>query len=224
VTTPADADLATLYRDTRERLSELVLGLDDAALTTPVPACPGWSVSDVMSHLLAIVEDVTAGSLTGPPTDAQTAEQVARRRGTPVADVVETWRALAPPFEELVARARVWPAVLDVAAHEQDVRGALRRPGARDTQVVRLGAERLVSLLRPPVRLRVRCEDAEWSLGPDDGEAPELVLRTTRFDAFRWRLGRRSRSQVLALDWSGDPAPVLDGLCIFGPSPTGIVE
>ncbi len=61
------ADLAWLYRDTRERLTSLVSGLDEAALAAPVPTCPGWRVRDVVAHLAAIVEDALAGRLTGPP-------------------------------------------------------------------------------------------------------------------------------------------------------------
>ncbi len=216
--------MAQLYRDTRERLSDLVLGLNSSQLVTPVPACPGWLVSDVMSHLLAVTEDVMAGRLTKPPTSAETAAQVARHRGTPVATVIETWAKLAPPFEELIGSAAVWPAVVDVAAHEQDIRGALGRPGARDTDVVKISAERLVTGMQPSVPIRVVCEDFEARTGPKDVEQPGLVLRTTRFEAFRWRLGRRSRSQVLDLDWSADPGLVIDELFVFGPSPSDILE
>jgi uncharacterized protein (TIGR03083 family) len=219
-----EADLAQLYRDTRERLSELVLGLDNSELAAPVPACPGWSVSDVVYHLLAVVEDVMAGRLTGPPSDAETAAQIARHRGTQVPAAIDTWAELAPPFEELIQFAVVWPAVLDVATHEQDIRGALGRPGARDTEVVRLGAERLVAMMEPSLPVRVVCEDFDVRVGPDETEDPELVLHTTRFDTMRWRLGRRSRSQLQELDWSGDPTPILDQLFIFGPSATDILE
>lgn len=224
VTALPEVDLGRLYRDTRERLSALVLGLDDSELATPVPSCPGWSVSDVMRHLLGVVEDVMAGRLTKPPSDAETAGQVARHGRTPLPAVVERWATLAPPFEELIGGAAVWPAVMDVAAHEQDIRGALGRPGARDAEVVRAGAQRLVALMRPSVPLRVVCEDFEVLVGPEDPDHAELVLRTTRFETFRWRLGRRSRSQVHAFDWSGNPEPVIDQLFIFGPSPTDIVE
>lgn len=219
-----EADLAALYRDTRERVSGFVVRLDDSELAAPVPACPGWSVTDVMYHLLSVVEDVMAGRLAKPPSDAETAAQVARHRGTPVRALVETWAELAPPFEELIAGATVWPAVLDVATHEQDIRGALGRPGARDSEVVRKGAERLVASMQPSVPLRVVCEDFEARLGPENASLPELLLRTTRFDTFRWRFGRRSRSQLEAFDWSGDPAPVIDQLFIFGPSPADIIE
>jgi hypothetical protein len=142
----------------------------------------------------------------------------------PVPLVVETWGDLAPSFEELIGRAVVWPAVLDLATHEQDIRGALGRPGARDSEAVWVGAERLVTTMQSSVPMRVVCEDFEARVGPEDVADPELLLRTTRFETLRWRLGRRSRSQVQRFDWSRDPAPVIDQLFIFGPSLTDIVE
>ena len=224
MTATPDVDLARLYRDTRERLSDLLIGLDGDQLSAPVPATPGWSVSDVVRHLLAVAEDVMAGRLTRPPSDDETAAQVARHGDTAVPVLVETWAALAPQFEQLVGAARVWPAVLDVATHEQDIRGALDRPGARESDVVRIGSERLLNLLQPPCPLHVACEDIEIRVGPEGTSGPELLLRTTRFDAFRWRMGRRSPEQLRALDWSSDPGPVIDDLCIFGPAVADVVE
>ena len=224
MTPPSEADLGLLYRGTRERLAGLVLGLDEAQLATPVPACPGWLVSDVIYHLLSVVEDVMAGRLTRPPTDAETSEQVARHRGRALPEAVEMWAEMAPAFEDLIAGARVWPAVMDVASHEQDIRGALGIPGSRDNEVVRLGAERLVTMMQPSQPIRIVCEDFEARVGPDSETDQELLLRTNRFETFRWRMGRRSRSQVKGFDWSGDPTPVFDELFVFGPSPADIVE
>ena len=164
-------DLAQLYRNTRERLTALVAGLDEQALATPVPACPGWQVQDVVAHLAAIVEDALAGRLTGPPSEAETAVQVARYKGRPMLQTLDGW---------------------------------------------------LLQGLRTPVPVRITVEDAEFRIGPSGD--PVLGLRTTRFEAFRWRMGRRSRDQLAALDWSGDPAPVLDHLVVFGPARTDIIE
>ena len=44
------------------------------------------------------------------------------------------------------------------------------------------------------------------------------MLRTNRFEAFRWRLGRRS-SHFANLDWTGDAAPVFDHLVVVRPGP-----
>src|SRR6266571_5168459 len=143
-------DLAGMYRETRER---------------------------VTGHLAAIPEDALAGRLTGPPSEAETAVQVERFRGRPMARTLAGWTDLAPRFEEIVAAFDVVPAVIDVASHEQDIRGAVGQPGARDTEVIR--------------------ELAGWLL---------------------------TRSQLAALDWSGDPVPVLDHLVVFGPAVADVIE
>lgn len=214
-----EPDLAQLYRDTRERVTALVSTLDDAALRTDVAACPGWQVRDVLAHLAAITEDAVAGRLTGPPTDEQTAEQVARFAHRDLTQILGVWDANATQFEELASALKVWPAVIDVTSHEHDIRTAVGRPGARDTESVWQCAELLLSGLQAPAGLRIAVEDAEFG-----ADGAELELRTTRFEVLRWRMGRRSRPQLAALDWSGDPAPVLDHLVVFGPATTDIIE
>lgn len=215
-------DLSVLYCGTHARLAALVATLDEAALVMPVPACPGWSVQDVVAHELAITEDALAGRLAGPPTEEQTAAQVARFRGHDIRDMLAAWAITAPQFGDIAAALEVWPAVIDIVSHEQDIRGALGRRGARDTEAVRVCTDVLLAYLAPPVPMRVRVEDAEFRAGPDDGA--ELGLATCRFEALRWRMGRRSRAQLAALDWTGDPAPVLDHLAVFGPAAGDIIE
>ena len=222
---PADAldrDLPRLYRDTRVRVGSLVSVVDDAGLGARVPACPAWSVRDVVAHLAAVAGDVVAGRLTGPPSEEETAAQVARFAGQPLADVLARWAAIAPEFEHLIGEFQVRAAVIDIASHEHDIRGAIGRPGARDAEVVWRSAGWLLTGLRPPVPLRVVVEDAQFRLGPGGGT--ELRLTTSRFEAFRWRMGRRSRAQLAALDWSGDPAAVIDHLVVFGPAAHDVVE
>ena len=224
-TSTAGPDLARLYAGTRDRVLTLVTGLSETGQAAPVPACPGWSVRDVLAHLAAIAGDASTGLLAGPPDDAETAVQVARFAGRDLAQILAAWEAAAPAFGQLIASARLWPAVIDVASHEHDIRGALGVPGARDSEAVTECASRLLRWLRPAVPLRVIVEDGEWQVGPDNtGLQPCLTLTTTRFEAFRWRMGRRSRAQLAALDWSGDPAPVLGQLTVFGPAATDVIE
>ena len=90
----------------------------------------------------------------------------------------------------------------------------------------------LLSWLDVPATLRVSTEDGEYLVGPAQHQpgcpqlsrGRELTLATSRFEAFRWRMGRRSRAQLAALAWSGDPAPVLDHLAVFGPASSDVIE
>ena len=214
--------MASLYQETRERIVELVSGLDVAAWSTPVAACPGWSVRDVVVHLVAVADDWVGGRLAGPPTDEESAAQIARFSGFDVAEILTAWTDAAARLDHLADTAGIAPPLGDVTCHEHDVRAALGQPGARDSAAVWYSSDKLLSMLRTPVPLRVTVEDAQYRSGPDDGA--EILLRTTRFEALRWRTGRRSRAQLAAMDWSGDPSPVVDHLYLFGPADTDIIE
>jgi uncharacterized protein (TIGR03083 family) len=214
--------MASLYQETRERIVELVSGLDVAACSTPVAACPGWSVRDVVAHLVAVADDWVGGRLAGPPTDEESAAQIARFSGFDVAEILTAWTDAAARLDHMADTAGIAPPLGDVTCHEHDVRAALDRPGARDSAAVWYSSDKLLATLRTPVPLRVTVEDAQYRSGPDDGA--EILLRTTRFEALRWRTGRRSRAQLAAMEWSGDPTPVIDQLYMFGPAEADLIE
>jgi hypothetical protein len=223
VTDPdAPVDLSLIYRESRARLTELLGGVDDAK-AVPVPCCPAWSAHDVLCHLVAVAEDILAGALTGPPPDDVTAAQVARRADKATGAVLNEWTAVGPQVDELLAATPVWPLAVDALTHEHDVRGAVGDRGARDDQAVQISAYWLLRRLDPPVALAIECDPDRIDVGPE-GDAPGLQLTTDSFEAFRFRLGRRSRGQLAAMRWSGDPGPVLDRLTIFGPSLVDINE
>ena len=213
---------ARCYQDSRERIVALLDGLDDAELHTAVPACPGWSVLDVVAHLAAVADDWGQGRLTGAPTDEETAAQIARFEGQDLAHIVASWATAAVHLDHLAETAGTEPPVGDITSHEHDLRGALGRPGARDSEAVWFTSDRLLRDLRTPAALRVKVEDAEYRSGPDGGD--EIRLRTTRFEALRWRTGRRSRAQLGAMNWSCDPSPIVDHLYMFGPADTDLLE
>ncbi|HEU5332287.1 MAG TPA: maleylpyruvate isomerase family mycothiol-dependent enzyme [Actinocrinis sp.] len=209
------------YHDARLRIAALVEDLPPEARAAPVPACPGWEVRDVVAHLAGVAEDAVTGRLTGPPTESQTAEQVDRCRALSCEVVLERWALAAPGFERRIGAAQIWPAVVDVLSHEHDIRGAVGRPGARDVPAVRAVTDLLLRF-KPPVPMTIEVEDSTFRLG--DPAADALALRTSRWEALRWRTGRRSRAQLAAMDWSRDPGPVLDHLAFFGPAGADVVE
>ena len=217
-------DLGSLYRDIRLRVSELVAGLDAETLAAFAPACPEWAVRDVLAHVVAIAEDAVSGRLAGLPDDEFTAGQVARMGPVPVPELLDRWSAAGPAFEQGIAAMGIWPAVVDAATHEQDIRGAVGAPGARQCAAITLGIGRLLNGLDLPVPVQIVTEDSSYLVGPGTDAEP-LVLTTTRFEAFRWRMGRRSPDQLAAMAWSAPPpAAVLKALPMFGPSIADVHE
>ncbi|MHC9296092.1 maleylpyruvate isomerase family mycothiol-dependent enzyme [Mycobacterium sp. LTG2003] len=209
------------YQETKDRIGALV-SESDALWDTAVAACPGWSVRDVLAHMTAVAEDWVSGRLAGAPTDEQTAAQVARFKAFDAAGILTAWNDAAAELARRADTDGLKPPLGDVVVHEHDIRAALGRPGARDSAAARDVSDQLLAMLRTPVPLVVTVEDAEYRSGPDAGS--ELRLDTTRFEALRWRTGRRSRAQLAAMAWSGDPTPVLDSLYLFGPANTDLIE
>src|SRR4051812_2600102 len=96
------AEIAAAYEGCRERIGSLVSELDAQRAATPVPACPDWSVHDVVAHLVGVVDDVLAGRLDGVATEPWTAAQVDSRRDRSISELVSEWSALAAGFSSLI--------------------------------------------------------------------------------------------------------------------------
>lgn len=207
-------DHAALYDAARDRVVGL---LDGADLAAPVAACPGWSVLDLVAHLAGglgcfVRRDFDAGGY------ANHGERtVHERRGLPLAALLAEWednRASAGPMFDTPTGAIC---VAEIVSHEHDIRAALGRPGSRDDPGVRAG---LVGPLGA-IDQRLRADGAPAVAVVVDGERrvlgdgePTSTLRAGPFELLRVIGGRRSRRQVAALDWDGEPRP--EALTIFG--------
>lgn len=223
-------DRGALYRGVRERVTALARELTPDQQAAPVPACPGWTVRDVLAHLAGVTADATSANMAGAPGPAWTAAQVDARRGRSVEAILDEWNRLGPGFEAVLSapgEGLIDAAVIDAASHEQDVRNAIGRPGARDNEAIVWAAGRLArrtanafaAAALPPVLLVT--ENGEQVLGEG---SPTATWRTSRYELFRSVLGRRSRDQVAAT-WDGaDPNPYLDLLFVFGPADAHVVE
>jgi uncharacterized protein (TIGR03083 family) len=216
-----DADAGAHYRVARLRLTELLADQPDELWASPVPACPGWDVRGAVAHMLGNIEDAMAGRLTGPPTDAQVAEQVARHRDGPPVALLDEWADAASTFEDLVSQARIWPVAIDVLTHEQDIRGAIDEPGVRESETMRLAA-RMMTDVELPVTLTFDLGDERLTTKGAGG--PTHTLATNAFEITRIRLGRRSPAQVAAMPWEPALAEVPPQLFIFGPRTTPLEE
>lgn len=180
-----------------------------------VPGCPEWRVRDVVAHVAGLTTDVLAGNLEAYGSEAWTSRQVEDRRDTPIEDVIAEWLEGADRYDALLeANPGFLPMITtaDLVTHEQDLRAAVDRPGARDVEGVRIGVKTYVGRLRDAMKdlppLRINAEGfRDFMVG--QGE-PAASVSAETFEMFRALGGRRSRAQVLAYDWEGDPEPFLD--------------
>jgi uncharacterized protein (TIGR03083 family) len=204
-------DTTAAYRGVRERICELAEGADgDLA----VPACPGWTVRDLLAHLTGVGDDLLNGRLDGVGTDPWTEAQVARRRDASLEEVVAEWQGIAGALDEALDAIGGAPEqlVFDTATHEHDLRQALDRPGARDSDAVAIGLGWVLPRWQEASSggagpLRLVAGDHDVTAG--DGEAIATV-ELEPFEAVRALTGRRSATQLASYAWTGDPAAFVD--------------
>lgn len=113
-------------------------------------------------------------------------------------------------------------ATFDLGCHLHDVRHALGRPGDREAPITRLAFSLARGWLGQRLEraglgtLRLVAPERSWDLGTGE---PAAAVAAPAFELFRSISGRRSRDQLLALDWVGEPEPFLQLLSPY-PLPT----
>jgi uncharacterized protein (TIGR03083 family) len=213
-------DYADEYAACRGRVRQLLADCDDAMAATTVPTCPDWSVHDLCAHLAGVPAALVARE-NPPPGDNQpwVDRQVAERADRTVAELLDEWDAVGPAFERIMRKVpRAFGGlVYDVVAHEHDLRGALGRPGARDSDGVWASLEVLAGMVADdlarhgpvPGTVRLQAGDRRWVLGSG---APEVSLEADPWELGRLLGSRRSRAQLLSAGWEGDVEPFLGAL------------
>jgi len=139
----AEDNLASQYEQTRARIVALVTdtgpGTAAGSASAAVPACPGWTVRDVLAHVTALYADVMAGNIAGAGTDKWTAAQVEARRGRTVDDILAEWDDAGPRLAAMLDDFPGWyghQVVADLTVHEHDILGAIDRSGERRSPAV----------------------------------------------------------------------------------------
>lgn len=164
------------------------------------------------------------------------ARQVRERAAVSVAELVDEWGSASPVLWSMFRGERpaapfpispdVAPSVAmnDVVVHEGDVRAALGLGPAPETTALSLAVANYSFMAAVKVQsaglpaLRLRYDDREKVIGAGD---PVATLTGSRHDLVRVLASRRSREQILAMEWVGDPAPYVDLLPAYGVVVTG---
>ena len=225
---------AWAYEEGLAELCTLLEGLDDDALATVVPACPGWSVGDLLAHLAGVAEDAVRGGYFAGATEAWREPALAEAREAWTADHVDRLadRTLDGLLRHLRHHGARWVTALrrgsgapldgpawvvpapaaDLAVHLGDLREAVGAPPDPGGAPARFGFaayrdwlhQRLVEEGLPPIRL----DDGEhrWTVG---GGEPAGSVTAPTDELFRMITGRRSASRIRGYGWTTDPTPYL---------------
>ncbi|HYP24613.1 MAG TPA: maleylpyruvate isomerase family mycothiol-dependent enzyme, partial [Actinomycetota bacterium] len=113
------------YSATRRSVIELVSGLSDEDAGERVPACPDWSVRDLVAHLTGIAVDATKGELEGVGSPEWTQRQVDERKSMPLDDLLAQWEEAGSQIDgalEYFPKAAASLFVGDTVTHEHDIR------------------------------------------------------------------------------------------------------
>jgi len=223
---PADA-----YRDAMHAIIARVE--DNEAADAPCPACPGWTVRDVVAHVSHLAADAAADSLpTAVMQEAVGAREVATREAAAhdrdrylEAGVQDrrslTWADLVAGWKEACETAgdRLEPVTGDAVVHLLDIDAALGIMADEAPHVLTAGIRAAHQLQRshyravglPPVRWRAYDLDIEVG-------APEGPLVT---GASSWLLrsaaGRQTRHDAdRHLDWGGAHEPTRAAFALYG--------
>lgn len=224
------------YKAGQQRVTAFVADRDPDVV---VPACPDWSVTDVIRHLAGISADATNLVFEGFASDAWTDAQVSSRRSMTLEEVLAEWSTTIDAAVETFGKAeeldipdtinsamgpmpkRVLSAtaVSDILHHEFDIRNAFGDTSGRDLLEVHLMAGGHVRSLRPYFAMRglqtIRVESTDagdgWNIGRD---VPVAIGRASSFEILRAIGGRRTRAEMLAWDWQGDPERFIDAMVL----------
>jgi uncharacterized protein (TIGR03083 family) len=233
-------DLGTAYTEIQDRL--IATARDPGIQEVPVPACPAWTVRDVVGHVGGLARDAVHGTLptldlldqwrdesVAAARDDLTDAHVTRARELTFGEVVEEWRRTTHMLMPILRGITAFPGsppfgmdailVTDLWVHDTDVGGALGRPRPVEEPATSVAlaayafgvAVRVQELGLPAFAVRY----GEKLRLVGEG-TPAAMVTADRYELVRMFAGRRSRGQIAAMNWNGDPTPYLSIIPAYG--------
>ncbi len=191
------------YRQVRRNVLDVLSAARDEE-DPAVPACPGWTVRDLLAHLTGSAA-LAIGRMSGWP-----ATHPSSSAGMGVAELLEAWERLGAEVELLLSESSGRAGnllVTDAFTHELDIRYAVgaELPGdhpafAGGFEVLATGFAAAVTAHALPA-LRLSTGGTQWTVG--EGE-PVATVTAHRYDLYRSLAGRRTPEQITGLDWDRD--------------------
>ncbi|MGI3783413.1 MAG: maleylpyruvate isomerase N-terminal domain-containing protein [Janthinobacterium lividum] len=113
--------LSQVYRRSAAEFVEVVRGLPAGQVGATVPACPAWTVHDLLAHQAGSSADLVSGNVDGVTTDPWSARQVDDRRARTTDELVAEWEANVDAVAALCDSTPGPNPAWDVAVHLADL-------------------------------------------------------------------------------------------------------
>jgi mycothiol maleylpyruvate isomerase-like protein len=221
VNDPAHEELFAAYSNTRARMLELATSLTPSDLRRTVPACPLWTVFDLMAHVVSMPAAIGRGESPPGPVGDWLQGLVEARRSQSVVALTEEWLSLDGSISAILNGPG---GVLfgDLAVHEHDLRGAIDAADHTALEVEVMLPRTLAGFAKPLRQaglgaIAVRHDDRMWR--SHDTE-PGWTLDVTPWEATRAVNSRRTAVELRTLPHDGDVEPYLAILDAHLPLPT----
>jgi uncharacterized protein (TIGR03083 family) len=220
------------YRDAMHAIIARVE--DNAGADTACPACPGWTVRDVVAHVCHLAADAAAGSFPTAVMQEAVGARAAAARAAAAQDrdryleagVQErrswTWADLVASWEQACETAgdRLEPVTGDAVLHLLDIDAALGFMADEAPHVLAAGVRAAHEVQRthfravgvPPVRWRAY--DLELELGTPEQVQPVTGASSWLLRAAAGRVTRHDADRHL--DWGQTQEPTRAAFALYG--------
>lgn len=196
-------------------MTAVASGLAPGELARSVPACPDWTVKELVAHVIGVGEDFASGNVERAGAPEWTKAQIRRRAELDLSSLLDEWAEVSqkvePTLDEIPEGAAAM-VIGDAVTHEHDLRGAVGRPGGRDSDAMGIALNRYVKRFGKRIKdaelpsVTVTCDGRTWRAGVLD---PAAELTGEPFELLRALTGRRTIDEIAALGWTGDQEPYL---------------
>jgi uncharacterized protein (TIGR03083 family) len=188
------------YRNVRHNVTKM-LTEHSPAEDHAIPACPQWTVCDVLAHLAG-----TAALAIGRMSGAMPVRRTPAGSND-IVSLLGEWDWMGPEVERLLTERTGNLLVMDSFTHELDIRYALGEPlpaahpaFARAFEMLITGFAASIAAHNLPA-LQLVVDGTQWTVGPG---MPVGVLTASGYDLYRSLAGRRTTEQITRLGWSRD--------------------
>lgn len=215
--------LSQVYRASAEDFISVVAELRAEEVKQFVPACPDWTVLNLLAHQSGTASDVIEGRLEAVASPEWTGRQMAYRHGASVPWLINEWRSHLDEVAELCDQITGPNPAWDVAVHLADLRECLQLPPSPVETGWRVVLEVAIKTLADGLPITTDDGSAWGDSGkdvsvPDDDADGTPVNVVSDYELFRILFSRRSRAATSALVTSGDPELLLERAAFILPA------